>query len=179
VSDGHGHRVVQQFLLVRTMSASSQQGQPQGSSLKVTKATTDDYRAEDNADPKFFIEGRVRRTGLTFRIRTRDLQTNQTSALSAKVFFDAMMQALEPGDPSFYAVIGDWSNADPDYVSNLYFFNQSIAAGKTRDDAASSSSTGQLAKDWGYVEVDFVTLDPPGATKNFARVLVRFINPGK
>lgn len=157
----------------------AQQGLPQGSPLNVITRTTDEYFAEDGSDPRFFIHGRVGSRRLTFRIKVRDLNTNEKSSIPTQVFFDAMMNHLEPGDPPFYAVIGDWSDADPDYLSNLYFFNQGINAGQSREEAARNTSTGQLAMSWGYVNVDFVTLNPPGATQQFTRVLARFINPNK
>lgn len=147
--------------------------------MRVIKSTFDEFHAEDPADARFFIKGHVGRNGLVFRIRTRDLRTNRTSTIAARTFFDAMMKALEPGDPPFYAVIGEWSDREPDYVTNLYHFNTAVASGVAAEVAAAGTPTGKMAAAWGYTEVRIVhrVPSPPAPVSTF--VLVRFIHPGK
>jgi hypothetical protein len=138
-----------------------------------TSATT--FRAEDCTDKRFFIFGTVGSGVLRFEV-VRRLTTGEQSSITGREFFDAMMAHF---GARVRVIEGNWSNTNPERISNLTRFNQATANPRIPLDAAAllSTRTGQWADDLGYSTDTFITLDPdPSVRGNFTNVTVQFSN---
>ncbi|HTU91144.1 MAG TPA: hypothetical protein VMF69_13785 [Gemmataceae bacterium] len=140
-----------------------------------TSATT--FRAEDCTDNRFFIFGTLGSGVLRFEV-VRRLTTGEQSTITGREFFDAMMAHF---GAIVRAIEGNWSNANPERLSNLTRFNQATANSRVALGTAAlvATRTGQWADDLGYSKVRFILLDPdpqidPNARGKFTKVIVHF-----
>jgi hypothetical protein len=139
-----------------------------------TSAST--FRAEDGTDSRFFIFGTLVSGALRFEV-VRRLATGEQSSITGREFFDAMMTYF---GAAVRIIEANWSNANPERLSNLARFNQATANPKMPLEAAAlvATRTGQSADDLGFSTVTFVALDPPvtdpRARGHFAQVVVHF-----
>lgn len=138
----------------------------------------DEYGAQDDNDPAFYIHARVTSDNrLVFTIRTKIYSggaLTRTSSVDPVGFFDAMMQHFQDRGTLITRIKGEWSNYPTGLDSNLVMFNRSIDQGESKELAASKTFTGRMAAKWGYRRVDIVKVLPPAAVNNFTDVLVYF-----
>jgi hypothetical protein len=140
-----------------------------------SQTSTTTFR-EDSTDNRFFIFGSVISGILRFEV-VRRLATGEYSSIIGREFFDAMMAHF---GARVKIIEGNWSNANPERLSNLIRFNQATANPKTPLATAAllATRTGQWADDYGCSRVTFVVVDPPltfaHARGNFTHVVVHF-----
>jgi len=141
-----------------------------------TSATT--FQAEDCTDNRFFIFGTLGNGVLRFEV-VRRLTTGEHSTITGRDFFDTMMGHF---GARVRIIEGNWSNANPERLSNLTRFNQATANPSMPLETAAlvATRTGQWADNLGYTTVTFIALDPPltdpKARGSFTQVVVHFSN---
>ena len=93
-----------------------------------SQTSTTTFRAEEGTDNRFFIFGTLGIGILRFEV-VRRLTTGEHSTIAGREFFDAMLAYF---GASVKAIEGNWSNANPERLSNLTRFNQATGNPKCR-----------------------------------------------
>jgi hypothetical protein len=133
-------------------------------------ATPATFRAEDDADGRFFIFGTLGSGLLRFEVVTL-LPDGTRSPVRGRDFFDAMMSHF---GAKVRIIEGNWDRQSG-LKTNLDLFNKAVAGGLILEEAAlKATRTGRWADDYGYSNVTVVDLSPPNAPGNYDRVVVHF-----
>jgi hypothetical protein len=146
---------------------------PINPNIRETRTPTS-YRGEDCTDSRFFIEGSLRAGGILSFLVVAELPDGTRGVVSGAELFEAMMAAF--GGAAVTAIEGAWSNANPDWRTNLDAFNAATLQGDSEEVAATRTPTGKYATRKGCTKVTVVHALPAGATGHYSDVLVRFTN---
>jgi hypothetical protein len=146
-------------------------GQPHPDLLIVRQSATR-FRAEDRADPRFYVDATLHGDVLTFEvIATRGMLR---SSIRGHEFFAAMLAHF--GDKT-RVISAVWSDARPAFTTNLDLFNAETRRGTPKEQATFATKTGQWARAAGFSHVQYLDTTPEDLPGGYEQVLVDFVKP--
>jgi hypothetical protein len=133
------------------------------------------FRAEDYQDPAFYIDGALCGGTLTFTVVADFL--GRRGQFTGRQFFDAMMNHF--GTRRVKIIAAHWSDARPEFRTNLDIFNQETRNGATKVEAAFATKTGQWASDYNFKAINSLDTTPDELPGGYEQVLVEFVRRTK
>jgi hypothetical protein len=140
--------------------------------IKEVILTSAHYRAEASNDPKFYINGNLHGGQLSFEV-VAALGTTK-GPIQGHEFFEAMLAHFGNKVKMISAV---WSDARPEFTTNLEIFNAETKARATRENAAFATKTGKWAKAAGFSMIQSIDTTPDDLPGGYEQVLVDFVKP--
>ncbi len=131
------------------------------------------FRAEDSAEPAFFIEGSVSSGTLTFTVVA--VVGGHKGQWTGRQFFDALMAHF--GSRRVKVISAIWSDARPELRTNFDIFNAETRRGASKEDAAFATKSGQWSSGYKNTMIESLETTPEGVPGGYEQVLVDFVKP--
>ena len=132
------------------------------------------FLAEDRDAPDFYIDGKLTDGVLNFKVV--ESRGGRRRQFAGRGFFDAMMHHFGNRVQVIAAV---WSDARPEFSTNLDIFDAETARNVSKMDAAFATKTGTWARDYGFTSIRRINTTPDDFPGGYEQVLVEFVKPSK
>jgi len=146
---------------------------PNGMVVQVNTKTR--FRAEDCTEPKFYIDGILDGSTLTFEVVA--VVNGRRGQFTGRHFFDALMNYF--GIRRIKVISAVWSDAVQELKTNLDIFNAETRRGATKEKAAFATKTGLWAKDYRFTTIQSLDTTPDDLPGGYEQVLVAFVKTPK
>jgi hypothetical protein len=140
--------------------------------MVITHDSPTHFRAEDCKDPGFYIDGALDAGVLSFEVVA--VKARRRGAVRGHEFFAAMMAHFASKVKVISAM---WSDARPDFDTNLKKFNEETRRGTTKQDAAFATKTGTWVRVFGFKAIRSIDTTPEDFPGGYEQVLVDFVKP--
>jgi hypothetical protein len=141
--------------------------------MVITRQGARQFRAEDRHNPRFYINATLHTGGvLTFEVVV--VRGVVRSSISGHEFFAALLAHF--GD-KIRVISAVWTDARPEFRTNLDLFNAETGRGVAKPQAAFATKTGAWAKAAGFSLIQSLDTTPEDLPGGYEQVLVEFVKP--